>query len=525
MLLRYWLSIFFVLNTATAFAQCTEGNGIPIINETFATGTSQYGPELPAGITNLKFAQNSPCPVDGYYSIVNYTSGCFKLWQTVTDHTGDKGGYFMLIDASLEPSDFFKKTITGLCEGTTYEFSAYLLNMFAVAGGTNPDVTFTIESTGGTVLKSYNTGQIPITSPISWKKAGFYFTTTPGINTVVLRMHNNAPGGTGNDLAIDDISFTPTGPKIAIAVNGVQDNVFYYNCYNSDIVLSSTVGQCYLNNGYQWQVSVDKIIWKDLPSAIASNYHFILTGEGTRYFRLNVAQQGNNDNANCSTYSNVVTIHYHIYGTPNVVNMAATICPKDSYKLPSGKRVSSTGVYSDTVYNETGCVGTITTLNLTLRDKANLGGDKTICLGDSVLLNPGAYSKYTWQDGSTKPTFAGRLAGTYSVTVTDANGCITADTIEIKKGSCPSVIKPPNVFSPNNDGNNDTWDIDGLSYFTNCTVYVYSRYGGIVYKSTGYKQPWDGRNNGKDLPSGTYYYVINLGEQSLPISGYVLVIR
>lgn len=524
-MLRFWLSLCLVLSFATAFSQCTEGIGVPIVNETFGAGTSQYGPELAPGTTNLNFAKNSPCPLDGSYSIVNYTSGCFKLWQTVTDHTGDKGGYFMVIDASLEPSDFFKRTINGLCDGTTYEFSAYLLNMFANTGGTNPNVTFTIEKTDGTILKSYNTGPIEISNPINWKKAGFYFTTTPGVNTVVLRMHNNAPGGTGNDLAIDDITFTPVGPKIAVAVNGIQNDVFNSTCSTTDIVLSSTVGQCYLNNGYQWQISTDKNTWTDIALGTASTYKFVPTADGTTYFRLNVAQQGNNGNLSCSTYSNIVTINYHNYGTPNVVNTSATICPSSSYKLPSGKRVSSTGVYRDTLFSDGGCAGTITNLNLTLRDKPNLGADKAVCLGDSVVLSPGSYSKYTWQDSSSKPTFAARFPGIYSVTVTDANGCITADTVEIKKGTCPSTIRPPNIFSPNNDGIHDTWIVDGLQYFTNCKVYIYSRLGTIVFKSTGYNQPWDGRYNGKDLPSGTYYYIINLGQQSLPIAGYVVIIR
>jgi gliding motility-associated-like protein len=525
MLLRSGLLIFFILWCAMAFAQCTESSGVPIVNETFGAGTNQYGAELAAGTTNLKFAQNSACPLDGYYSIVNYTTGCFGLWQTVTDHTGDKGGYFMLIDASLEPSDFYKKTINGLCDGTTYEFSAYLLNMFAITGGTNPNITFTIEKPDGSILKSYNTGGVDITNPVSWKKFGFYFTTTPGITAVVLRMHNNAPGGTGNDLAIDDISFTPVGPKTAIAINGSQSDVYSNTCFTNDMNLTSTVGKCYLNNGYQWQVSTDKTTWNNIPSATASTYKFMPTADGTSYLRLNVFQQGNGANPNCGIYSNVITVIYHSYGLPSVMDTAATICPANPYKLPSGKYVDATGFYSDTLFGEGHCTSVITNLKLTVRDRPNLGPGKSICLGDSVILNPGKFSRYIWQDGSTRPTFAARFPGAYRVFVIDENGCQTTDSVSVKRGTCPATIIPPNVFSPNGDGVNDTWVIDGLQYFTNCKVSIFSRLSALIFKSTGYNQPWDGRYNGQNVPAGTYYYIISLGGTSLPISGYVVVLR
>jgi len=88
-----------------------------------------------------------------------------------------------------------------------------------------------------------------------------------------------------------------------------------------------------------------------------------------------------------------------------------------------------------------------------------------------------------------------------------------------------SPVRPPNAFTPNGDGINDTWNIQGLQYFLGCTVLVYTRTGQLVFKSTGYSQPWDGRFGGRNLPVGTYYYVINLKNNSPPIAGYVTIIR
>jgi hypothetical protein len=66
-----------------------------------------------------------------------------------------------------------------------------------------PNITFKIETTSGTVLHQFSTGDIIEIRPCG--KYGFYFTTPAINNGIVLRMTNNAPGGIGNDLALDDI--------------------------------------------------------------------------------------------------------------------------------------------------------------------------------------------------------------------------------------------------------------------------------------------------------------------------------
>jgi len=88
----------------------------------------------------------------------------------------------------------------------------------------------------------------------------------------------------------------------------------------------------------------------------------------------------------------------------------------------------------------------------------------------------------------------------------------------------PDVIIP-NTFTPNGDGINDTWDIQKINDYPNCTVQVFSRYGQIVFQSTGYGIPWDGDYKGSPVPVGTYYYLINLNAGVPLLSGFVAVIR
>jgi len=83
----------------------------------------------------------------------------------------------------------------------------------------------------------------------------------------------------------------------------------------------------------------------------------------------------------------------------------------------------------------------------------------------------------------------------------------------------------PNTFTPNGDGVNDTWLIKDLDAYPNCTVSIFNRSGQTLFYLSNYAKAWDGTYNGKDLPSGVYYYVINLNTGDKPLSGYVAIIR
>jgi gliding motility-associated-like protein len=83
----------------------------------------------------------------------------------------------------------------------------------------------------------------------------------------------------------------------------------------------------------------------------------------------------------------------------------------------------------------------------------------------------------------------------------------------------------PNVFSPNGDNINDTWNIRALKDFANCTVEIFNRWGQPIFRSNGYQQPWDGTYNGKPLAVATYYYIIDVKDGQKPIAGSVTILR
>ncbi len=172
-----------------------------------------------------------------------------------------------------------------------------------------------------------------------------------------------------------------------------------------------------------------------------------------------------------------------------------------------------------------GCSSTDTVfVSATPPPTVNAGPDQTIFTGATTTIggNPTGPSGSIFGWGPTiglgDPTMSNPVASpaattTYTVFVTDANGCVGSDTMNL---IVVPAIDFPNGFTPNGDGVNDVWQIDNIILFPNCQVEVYNRWGELLFNSIGYNPPWDGRFDGKDVPVGTYYYIIKLNDPLFP---------
>lgn len=159
------------------------------------------------------------------------------------------------------------------------------------------------------------------------------------------------------------------------------------------------------------------------------------------------------------------------------------------------------------------------------------GQDEEIAEGGSVQLNVTGGTTYTWTPttGLSSNTIPDPIANpasptAYAVT-TVVNGCTYTDTVNV---NVIQLIDPPNTFSPNGDGINDTWEVPGIADYPGSEVIIYDRWGQKVFKSNGYREPWDGSHNGKQVSEGTFYYYIKLNQlagRSDPYTGYISIIR
>ena len=102
-------------------------------------------------------------------------------------------------------------------------------------------------------------------------------------------------------------------------------------------------------------------------------------------------------------------------------------------------------------------------------------------------------------------------------------GCPAFDYVTV---FLTNVFKIPNTFSPNNDGTNDTWIIPGISNYPENTMRIMNRFGDVLYESTAYNtvNAWTGIYNGKELPDGVYYYLLDLGNGMVK-KGTISIIR
>lgn len=190
--------------------------------------------------------------------------------------------------------------------------------------------------------------------------------------------------------------------------------------------------------------------------------------------------------------------------------------------MASSFQVSSEDEYHVTVTNMCGIASDTILIGYDSLATVNLGEDKSICSTSEYTLNAGEGAlTYQWQDFSTSSTYLVSTSGVYWVEV--SNDCGTSsDTVTIEVKECLDV-KIPNCFTPNDDNENDSWTIKGLELATSYEIYIYNRWGNIVYENINEPLQWNGTKNGLKLPVGSYYYVAVI--EGVHYTGMVNLIR
>lgn len=187
--------------------------------------------------------------------------------------------------------------------------------------------------------------------------------------------------------------------------------------------------------------------------------------------------------------------------------------------------VTAPGTYSVTVTSTAGCQATANIDITFLSNPALAVNDTSICTykKEVVVLNaPSGFSKYEWNGVTGGQTLQVDKPQTVTLSVTDANGCQATQKIKVAD-RCPDIYIP-NTFTPNSDGINDTWIIEGLDNDPTSDVRVFTRYGVLIFEDKGHSTTWNGEYRGKKLPAGVYYYIVTAKNDTQKFSGSLTII-
>ncbi|TDH23034.1 gliding motility-associated C-terminal domain-containing protein [Segetibacter sp. 3557_3] len=194
-----------------------------------------------------------------------------------------------------------------------------------------------------------------------------------------------------------------------------------------------------------------------------------------------------------------------------------TICEGQSYA-----GYSTVGTYVDRFSAVGGCDSTRTLRLSVLRlPKPQLQTGQTICPGDTLMLDPGSFSGYQWQDGSAARQYLVTKPGSYSVVVSSLCGPASAAVV-VSAGICGYYF--PSAFTPNNDGKNDEFRIINPPQLKSYRLVIYNRWGAKIFETADYKKGWNGLYNGVQADSGTYVWFCELPDKRM-LKGTITLIR
>ena len=223
--------------------------------------------------------------------------------------------------------------------------------------------------------------------------------------------------------------------------------------------------------------------------------------------------------ANCTSSANPVYSQVWDFGDPDsgTNNTSALANPTHTF--------SSAGTYTVTLTLNYACGSDVLTKTLVaVGTTAKAESSATILKGESAQIQAIGNGSFLWNTGETTSliTVSPTVTTVYCFTVTDAFKC--------KADACATItvkmpIDIPNVFSPNGDGVNDVWNLNGINTYAHPEVSIYNRWGQAVLYKSDYNIPWDGTHNGAALPTASYYYVININNGEHVFTGYVTLKR
>jgi gliding motility-associated-like protein len=485
------------------------------VNITFGTGSRTDLTNAVPGATTTHIYTPTGAIIDGRYAVANNASEAGAWAAAVEDHSGDgTSGRLMVVNADNTPKECFRMPISGLCNNLLYQFSAWIRSISNKPE--KPNVTFEIrDAITDSLLAIKGTDDIKYGT---WIQHGLLFNTANHTNFTLVLRNNTIGGANGNDLVIDDIQFAYCGPPVVIAMTG---GVFNSTtgvgtaCLDKNLTFTSTVAPDYLIiPQYQWQVSTNNgASWSDISGATNATFPFV---SGTNYagkkYRLLVAETGYITTPECRVSSNIISFNLSNGAAEVSINKPLPqICAGDSITLtaPTGTNYNwNTGENTGSINKKTGGIYSVTFIDTA---GCEVTGSKTIILNanpipnitasglsnlntsGSATLTASGGTGYLWNTGQNTASITITTAGTYSVTVSNNDGC---------KANISQIVAPNN---PPTASNSTSTAASGIIFNGDITSNVHDLDGNLNPNSfTITDSPKHGTISMN--PNGTYTY-------------------
>lgn len=223
---------------------------------------------------------------------------------------------------------------------------------------------------------------------------------------------------------------------------------------------------------YQWQQSKDQRTWTDITNANTQNLIFAKSPDSTTYYR----------------------------------RIVTNLCFSD---ISPSQRIQ-----------------------VLPTPKITAGRDTIVNIGFSIRLQAGGGVKYLWtpkddlgeDSTAAEPLITPLRTTQYIVRGEDTRGCVGFDTVLVVVADNP-IVRPVDIITPNGDGLNDKFHIDGIQNYPDNLLIVVNRWGSEVYRKKNYTGDWDGTYDGSILPTGVYFYILTVKGTSKVKQGAIHILN
>ncbi|TXB66206.1 gliding motility-associated C-terminal domain-containing protein [Vicingus serpentipes] len=490
---------------------------------------------------------------------LNDYSGAIQNWETSVDNganwTTINDTSSLLSFTNISQDTWYRAIVAG-CNSDTSSIAIVTIENNPIGGSLSSDTIVCEGVNSGTLILNGYVGNIidwenSINGGLSWTSLGTTSNTFTFNNLNTITFFRAIVGNSScSNVYSDTLTVIVDANPNAGTISG--SNNVCANQNSGNLITNGNTGSI-----YDWEFSIDNgLTWNSLGNTTTSNsfnnlnqttvYQLIATNgvcaNDTSQFTINVDSVSNSgtlfsSDSICYNSSNLIYLNSYLgtitdweFSIDNGSTWNSVNNNSDSIILTN---ITNHTDYRALVKNGVCAIDTSNMISLTIYPfNIYSNSDTTIELGSSANLYASGGLFYSWSPTSNleSPNKSSTIATPetttlYTVSIIDNYGCIYQDSVLISVDSfndSPIIIS--DLITANNDGFNDTWNIINIENYPETSVRVFNTSGNLIYESADYKNEWKGTWNGKQLPDGTYYYIIELKNEEQLHKGFVTII-